>query len=290
MTKTFNLAHGVTISTCRGFLANLTALGIEAPAELTNILASWDDLRNFTNAPDTTAEEIKAHAAAGTLTEKKLADLAKRGADEAARRQYVSQLTGNEVAIASRFHNALAEGAADTILDQLRPVVEKAAEGIAQAKSVINGDEDPTTFLDRADAETLKVWQGLPTHTGRLDQCELLVAEFTPQGKFPLIESAAGAGFINTFGLFFVPVETGKLYEASTFRVVHGLGPRGSRWFRAGVPITLNTVAEARERLRSYLEQSWDAAITPGRSGRMSETEGFVPDVHVNPYKVADEG
>ncbi|QSE94073.1 hypothetical protein JWS13_38475 [Rhodococcus pseudokoreensis] len=52
----------------------------------------------------------------------------------------------------------------------------------------------------------------------------------------------------------------------------------------------LITIAHARERQRVYLESAWDAAITPGLSGRISETEGFIPDVYVNPWAKVDEG
>ena len=55
-----------------------------------------------------------------------------------------------------------------------------------------------------------------------------------------------------------------------------------SPWLR--LPLKLNSVAEAAERLRVFAEAEWDAANAHrAGSGRLT-ANGFVPEVRVNPF------
>ena len=111
------------------------------------------------------ARTIVDAAVDGTLTADRITDLIA----EAARAQSIATYTGElrlrtERLFVGAFYEALQDGAADEILDSLRPAFDTAAEAIAQARDLIPVETAAEAFLHSAKLEALHAWQQLDTH------------------------------------------------------------------------------------------------------------------------------
>ena len=106
------------------------------------------------------ARTIVDAAADGTLTADRITDLIA----EAARAQSIATCTGElrqrtERLFVGAFFEALQYGAADELLDSLRPPFDPAAEAIAQARDLIPVERPAERFLSDAKPAALTAWQ-----------------------------------------------------------------------------------------------------------------------------------
>ena len=111
------------------------------------------------------ARTIVDAAADGTLTADRITHLIA----EAARAQSIATYTGElrqrtERLFVGAFYEALQDGAADEILDSLRPAFDTAAEAIAQARDLIPVETPAEMFLHSAKPAALSAWQSLDDH------------------------------------------------------------------------------------------------------------------------------
>lgn len=275
-----------TTAHCKRLVSSIKAFDIPVPKPLLDTLDAWQRMKSFAAPSDAVANEIKDKIVRGELTDAQLATLAAKGAAEQAARDYVASITGHETLYVRRFHDALDAGIADEIIDALRPKVDQAMAGVAAAKEHINGDESLEAFLNHADAEALDAWQSLPGYIATLDRAENILNDFLPGSSFPLFESSPATLRMSAFAVFFTDPSLGKLMEASQFsRTGRNGDRRDNPWYRVMTSINLNTLAEAREYHRAYLEQDYEAVNQTFR-GTVTEDNGIVQDAPMpNPYR-----
>jgi hypothetical protein len=158
------------------------------------------------------------------------------------------------------YHTALQTGAADSILDSLRPVFNEHVEAIEEARDLIPAETDLKQWLATAKPAAITAWQGLSAHLDIVDRVGRFAANFgaRPTARFPLlIEFAGGDTFrISDVALFCVNGPSLAADSAPFLR----LGPtehRASPWFRVS-PLRLNSVAQAAERYQRWCESEWD--------------------------------
>jgi hypothetical protein len=181
------------------------------------------------------------------------------------------------------FHKALHDGAADELLDSLRPVFDKAAENVAAAHDLIPPTAQAEEFLATARPAALTAWQGLNKHLSVIGQVGSVAAAFGPRnGNFPLIaEYALGAGFRLDDGAIWCTHGSDLEADSTTFRQPDR-GHRTSPWYR--IPLRLNTVSEAKERYRVWAESQWDATHYT-RTIQRQTPDGGVEEFELrNPY------
>ena len=154
------------------------------------------------------------------------------------------------------FHQALDDGAADEILDSLRPAFDTAGEAIAGARDLIPAEQPAEQFLHTAEPAALAAWQSLDGHLAVINAIAAIASAFGPRlGKFPLItEYAGGDGFrLNDRAIFCC---AGELESDSRPFGLPDRGHRTSPWFKT--PLRLHTVESARDRYRQWAASEWD--------------------------------
>ena len=201
---------------------------------------------------------ILGQALAGQLDERKLDTLLVDAATQQQSATYRRDLrTRAEPIVVAAFHQVLKDGAADQILDTLRPQFEKAAAQIEAARDLIAAETDLAQWLSTAKPEAVTAWQSLDGHLATVSAIGAIAAQFGPRvGNFPLIvEYALADNFrIDDRAVFCADGPHIEIDSAAFQRST--AGHRGSPWFK--VSLKLNTVAEAQERYRIFAEASWE--------------------------------
>jgi hypothetical protein len=113
------------------------------------------------------------------------------------------------------------------------------------------------------------------------------VAHFGPHStSFPLSEVPAnissGTGFINNNGVMCVDPHF-DLTRACTLFLKHG-EHRNSPWFKGASVLKLNTIGEAREKIRAWAESAWDGMNLNQGRGHFDEHGQFVAAPIQNPF------
>ena len=150
------------------------------------------------STPSDPAMAIVAAAVDGSLTAYRRDALVNEAALSQMRAAYLGDLK-RQIApmLVHAFHVALDEGAADELLDSLRPQFDTAAQAIAQARDLIPIEQSAEVFMHSAKPGALSAWQQLDTHLAVITSIAAIAAQFGPRlGKFPLVvEYALGDGF-----------------------------------------------------------------------------------------------
>ncbi|MEW5808566.1 MAG: hypothetical protein AB1925_03855 [Actinomycetota bacterium] len=273
----------------QALLREIAQFGIEPPEALTSIIGAHEELAKVTAARDPMADLVKA-IAAGSLRGDELEKQVDRAADELHRRQFRADLRAHvEPAIVRQFVNAVDEGGgADEIIDSLRPAFGTAAAKLIECAELVDANADPEVFLASASAEQIKAWQAIDEHVATLTKVSTIASHFGPHStSFPLLEIPANVGnlgFINNNGVMCVDAKYG-LDQACRLFQNHG-NHRNSPWFRGASVLRLNTIAEAREKIRAWAEASWDSLNSSQGRGRIVDGQ-FIPEPLRNPYAVA---
>jgi hypothetical protein len=146
------------------FLAAIAALRLTPPPALTSLVAGVEIARAVPSPPGVAqvADGRLSEAVAGTLT----ADGAAKAIEAAAfavalvdRRQTIRAAI--QQGAVKRFHAEIVAGAADELLDQVRPIVASAAATIAEARTTVNLDFTTAEFIDTAGPDELAAYQNL---------------------------------------------------------------------------------------------------------------------------------
>ena len=233
-------------------------------------------LLNTQSAASDTAKSIVAAAADGTLTEKRLNTLIDEAAQQQSRANYVGELRArSERLFVNAFHQALADGAADQLIDSLRPAWDGAAEAIGAARALINAESSADQILASAQPSVITAWQGLDEHLAVIGKIAAIASQFGPRlGQFPLIKEFANADGFRLEDRAIFATDGGLEVDSGVFRrpdqgTAHH---RGSR-----LPLRLHTVASARERYREWAAAQWEQTHSGpqesfiGEDGKMHE-------------------
>jgi len=275
----------------RTLLTEISQCGVEPPKVLTELVSAFDELEHVSAVSDPIAGLVKA-IVSGQLRGKEL-DAAVDDADDALRhRDFRAGLAARvEPALVRECITALdAGGAADVVIDSLRPQFDVAAAKLVECAELVDPGTDPETFLASATAEQIRAWQEIDEHVATLTKISSVVAHFGPHStSFPLSEMPANIsahmGFVNNNGVMCVSPEWGLERGCQLF-LNHG-SHRNSPWFRGAAVLKLNTIAETREKIRAWAEVAWDAMnINQGR-GRFEDGE-FVPEPVSNPFAIRE--
>ncbi|BAD55091.1 hypothetical protein [Nocardia farcinica] len=241
---------------CRNFVSNATALGAKVPAKLQGILDAgeatlqWmpaDSLNALQNA--IVEGKFTAETASGYLdaelnrTERQPGDVQSKAQDYLAR----------------TFTVTLRNGAADQIIDSLRPAFEKARDGFDTASEWIT----PSTTAEQvlaAGPDAAAAWSALAEHRRTLDNLYSLATtlyhdfQLVPRHPFMLTGTEPIAAF-------FVGPSVDLRIADQALEPLRSNGRRGGRWtgLRALTQLQWNTATEAR-RIADAQQESIAAA------------------------------
>ena len=275
------------ISEARRLADDTVAVGGVFPAVLTTLINLVDSVRALPPPPDPTARLIDDALAGKSVDLSKLITAAARAETEAG---YAKRLhTMVERDAMRRFQVELSNSGGQLILDSITPAFNETAAAIAAATAVVDISWTPDQLVSTGTPEQLAAWQKLPALVARVDQFAALAAGFGRHGTFSLIEQPGHLVHNEIVGLrdealFLTDSDP---WRASDLIRARRADFRSSPWLR--MSLRLNTVEEARERLRVLCESAFDAIeMARGVQGRMADN-GWVQDPkRVNPFAIAE--
>ena len=241
---------------CQAIADAVSRAGGRVPDTLANILHGAA-LLNAPSAAPAPAKAILDAAVAGQLTEKSLTGLI----EKAAHAQMVATYRGeqrrdSEHMFVAEFHRALKDGAADEVLDSLRPQFDAAAEQIAVARSLFNAESSAEHVLAGGEPAVVTAWQGLNAHLAVVTRIAAIASAFGCRtAQFPMLtEYSLGDNFqledralMATDGP--LPIDSGL------FRIPDQ-GHRTSPFFQ--LPLKLHSVASAQARYNDFAADEFD--------------------------------
>ena len=259
--------------------------GGKVPKVLASILAGAN-LLVTRPAPSDPARVIVKAAAAGALTAEKLDELI----TEAARTQVVNAYLGelrqrSERLFVEQFHQALADGACDELLNSLRPIWDENAAAVGEARSMINAESSAEHILESGQPGLVECWQQLPGHLAALNQIVAVARQFGPRvGNFPMItEYASADGYKLEDSAIWCAVGDNLEADSAAFRRpgTHRQSPLFA------VPLRLNTLEQARERYRLWACAQWEEQHSGPTAGWIDEHGEYHETPRpANPYAV----
>ncbi|WP_333894510.1 hypothetical protein [Mycolicibacterium gadium] len=270
---------GASIPAAKQLVAAVENAGGTVPAALTNALDGLD-LLNAHAAPSDPALSILSAAVDGTLDAERLDQLCADAARDEAINTYRQQLRGRaEGLFLDRFHRTLCGGAADEILDSLRDQFTSAANTLAEATALVDMTVDPRQLADHGSPEELAAYRSVRPAVAKLDEISSIAALFGPRSiSWAVLDLPQG---VDDRGLVDEAVcccTDGDLVQAgAVFRARTSAVP----WLR--ITPHLNSIAEAKERLRLWAEKAFDATVSNQGRGRFEDGK-FVPMPVANPY------
>ena len=146
---------------------------------------------------------------------------------------------------------------------------------------------DPDTALRSSTDDRVRVaWQDIDRHVNTLDKVAAVVTQFGGKSlTFGLIElpnSLGGTRRLDDRALMAVDHQKLDITRASAIFNQPGTH-RPLDWFLAAAALKLNTIGEARETIRAWAEQAWDALDHNRGRGRM-DGDKFIAMPIPNPY------
>jgi hypothetical protein len=274
-----------TVAEAQRFTFTLKSLGGTPPAVLTQLLDLIETVKNAPAASDPVSGLVDAavNGRAGTAAE--LAKLVEKAAKAESEAEYWRRLqTQIERDAMRRFAVELGGGAADLCVDSLRPAFTDFAEQIAAATAVVDYTWSTERLVADGDLEQLSAYRVLPDLVAKLDRIVALVSSLGPNGTFAVLDEPDHS--VQLRGLRAEALwATADLdpWRASEIIRARVSDWKSSPWLR--LPLTLNSVAVAAERLRSFAEAEW-AAIENSRGvrGTMTANGHVVDPPRINPF------
>ena len=175
----------------QGLLSALEGIKVTPPKVLQNIVKGFDllgaPIQAVTADP---ANAILAAAADGKLTAKSLDELLTAAAAETATNSYRQEFRLKaERKFARGFQAALVEGAADQVLDGIRPQFDSVAEELTAARDVVDLHATPERLLNvTATPEEQDAWRRLPDLIRQVSRLGAIGAAFGPAGDSPVVD------------------------------------------------------------------------------------------------------
>jgi hypothetical protein len=275
-----------TIPEARPLRDETVALGGSFPESLTRLLDVVVAVQSAPTAPNPAAKLVDA-AVAGKASSP--TEIAKLVSDAAKTEQEIAYFRRLQADIAKdamvRFGAELRSGAGDLILDSIRPQLDETAAAIAAATAAVDISWTPDRLVSEGNPEQLAAWQQLPSLVARVDKIAALVAGFGRRGTFSLIDEPGHLVHNELVGLrdealFLTDSDP---WQASDFVNARRADWRSSPWVR--LKPRLNTVGEAKERLRVQCEAAWNAMeLSRGQRGTITPDGHVVDPKRPNPF------
>lgn len=259
--------------------------GGEAPKILTDILAGARllDARHAVSDP---ARDIVKAAADGTLTEERFDELVAEAAHTQVFNAYLGELRQrSERMFVEAFHEALADGACDELLDGLRPTWDEHAAAVGEARSMIDAESSSEAILMSGDASLVECWRQLPGHLVALDRIVSVARQFGPRvGNFPMVEEYANSdGYRLEDSAIWCAAGNSLEADSAAFRRpgTHRQSPL------CNVVLRLSTLEQARERYRVWACAQWEAQHSGPAEKYLIDGELHPVPRPANPYAEA---
>jgi hypothetical protein len=275
---------------CARFATTVTNAGGTVPDSLSNLLRGYELLASPAPTQDP-ANGILDAVVDGSLTEAKLAKLLPAAAGAAAANHFRAELAGRAERMAvSRFYRLLKAGAADQILDSLRPKFNEHVAAIAKAKSVgINPESTLEHLVTVAESPRLvECWNSLGAHIAAITKIAAVAAAFgsRPQAMFPQIKEFT-PGHVHLLDDRALMACDGSLLADSALFRRPDTGHRSSPFFRT--PLKLHTIAEAQARHNQWAADEHDRIHRDRpRGGRIEEGGQVIYDEPPpNPFRAS---
>ena len=241
-------------------------------------------------APSPAAALIDSALAGKASTAADLAKLVAAAAKAESEAEYWRRLQGAIARDAmKRFLVELRDGI-EAILSSLRPALQETAAHIAAAAAVVDIAWTAERSVAHGTPEQLAAWQQLPPPVSRVDRIAEFVGQFGRRGSLPLLDGPGDPG-VELRGL---KDEALFLTDGHPWRASDAIRARRADWRTSPwlwFSPMLNSLADARERLRVLAEAEFDA-FEASRAERGRRTEnGYVPDPkRRNPFSVGEQG
>jgi hypothetical protein len=282
------MAMGInaTIASCRALVGDVEKAGGTVPDSLQNLMAGFDDISGQITQPrsDPVKQILDAYAAGKPEQAAKLITAAAQIEHDAEYRTGLRQRAA--VLFVERFHLQLCEGAADEILDSLRPQFDAAAQTLEAASTVVDINANPAHLAETGTAEQLEAWRSIRPAVAKLDAISMIASGFGPRsGTFGVLDQPPLIDPIDLVDEALMCtdsdiVQAGKAFRARRAEI------NTCPWLR--ISPKLNTIAEAKERLRGWAEVEWNL-LNPHNPNRgvIGEEGKIIPEIRRNPYAKA---
>jgi hypothetical protein len=269
------------LADCRHFADDITNAGGTIPAPLVGLLSASELLMRPGAAQDP-IRPILDSALAGQLDEKRLDKMLVDAAQQQQIANYRQELRARaERVLVQRFHEALADGAADEVLDSLRPIWDEHAQAIERTRSLVPAETDLTQWLAGAKPEAVTAWQALDSHLAVINRIGWIASQFGPQlGHFPQMQLFAGGDNFRLDDRAVLATGGNLENDSKLFRDpgTH----RASPWCRT--KLELHTVDSAKERYRQWCESEWSKTHYD-RTVQFQKPDGSVGELKLeNPF------
>jgi hypothetical protein len=274
-----------TIAEARQLVFTVKQLGGAAPAALTNLIDLTESVKNVPVSQDPVGALVDAAVRGKASTAAELTKLVAEAARAEAESDYWRRLQSGIARDASkRFAAELQAGCADAIIDSLRPGFDDVAQQIADATAVVDYQWSTERLVDDGDLEQLSAYRLLPGLVARADRIVALVSIFGPRGSLAILPEPGH--MVQLRGLrdeaLFVTADFDP-WRASEIIRTRMADWRTSPWLR--LPLVLNSVAVAAERLREFAFGEWQAIEdSRGVRGRMTDGGHVVDAKRPNPF------
>lgn len=275
---------GASLPAARQLVQSVRDVGGTVPESLTRILAASELLSVQPAATDPVKAILNA-AAAGELDESRLADLVADAAAASAVRDYRSQVAGRvEAGLLDRFYKALCAGAADEILDSLRPLFGEAAGKLTEATDLVDVSVDPAQLALHGDSEEIKAYRSIRPLVTVLDDISSIARRFGPRSvDFAVLDNPPNVDDRGVLDEAVMCSADPDLIQAGAVFRSRSADIRSCPWLRTAP--RLHTIAEATERLRGWAEAAFDQTVSNRGRGRF-DNGVFVAEPIPNPYAV----
>jgi hypothetical protein len=274
-----------SIPEARRLRDDVVALGGSFPAALSNLLDLVDTVRNAPAVPNPVGDLIAAAVDGKANTPAEISKLITAGAKAEGEAQYFKRLQQDiERDSLKRFAIEL-RASGDAILDGVRPKFVETAEAIAAATEIVDPSWSTERLVAEGDSDQLGAYRRLPELVAVVDKFAAFVAGFGRRGTFPLLDEPQHLVHTELVGLRdeALFLAAGDPWQASELVNARRADWRNSPWLR--MSLRLNTVAEARERLRALCESAFDAMqLSRGVRGRVTDDGWKVDPKRLNPF------
>ena len=160
-----------------------------------------------------------------------------------------------EHTLVGQFHRELEAGAADEILDSLRPQFDRHAAAIATAKIPVHRGITAEHVLASGQKGTIEAWQSLDSHLKVISKIGAIASAFGPNGSFPQIVPYANADGFRLADAA-IMCTAGDLVADSALFGRPDQGHRTSPWAR--VTLKLHSIESAKDRYRQWAATELD--------------------------------
>jgi hypothetical protein len=274
-------------------LSAIAELDVTPPRALTEVVAAHEKLTAALSSVVTNPVKMLVTAAldghAGAEKVDRLLERAALARLVAEERRGLDQRV--EPALVEELGRRLDAGAADEVLDLIRPRFDAAAATLQSAQA-IGIPDDMAAFIETASPDQLRAWQSVKPAVTALNTVAAVASAFGPTGPFPVVTDPRtvspiiSCGWLHSVGVMCCSSDLQA--SCAAFQRPNPLDDvRSSPWLR--VTPHLHSVDSAAERVRLWAERAWaDEVSQRPRGGRLVGGEVVRDPMPKNPFTLEE--